>query len=242
MGSFETAYPIFTERIQDFFRARLLASPDVDCILWNGKKDKNGYGLVKLSLGGRQYEWFAHRVSYRINKGEMSPTLQVRHTCDVPACINPDHLLLGTAKDNTNDMLERGGMGMTHLTEDQVREIHEMRGTYREIGKKYGVSASAVSLIKAGTTWKHLGLGAVQINQKNREKESVLEWLRKHLQKDTVWAEVMHIMESLAPDEDRMKVRLRLQEAALLRGQKQSEMFEALRKQWEEEQQSLFRK
>ena len=67
------------------------------------KKDQCGYPVV--TRNGKL--WRGNRYSYTINKGDIPEGLVIRHTCDNPACINPDHLILGTQKDNVKDMLER---------------------------------------------------------------------------------------------------------------------------------------
>ena len=66
-------------------------------------KDSSGYPMI--SRNGTF--WKGHRYSYTLFKGDIPEDLVIRHTCDNPACINPDHLILGTQKDNVQDMLER---------------------------------------------------------------------------------------------------------------------------------------
>jgi hypothetical protein len=75
-----------------------------DCWLFLKGKDKKKYGrfyIGRKSLG-------AHRVSYLIFKGDIDDGLCVCHTCDIPSCVNPDHLWLGTNKDNVNDREIKG--------------------------------------------------------------------------------------------------------------------------------------
>ena len=73
------------------------------CWMWTGAKGKRGYGLV-----GNMYERNAHRVSYNIHIGVIPPSMEICHTCDNPECTNPEHLFLGTRKDNIQDMLSKG--------------------------------------------------------------------------------------------------------------------------------------
>lgn len=74
------------------------------CWNWRGARYRKGYG--RISIDGRQVA--AHRTAYRLAHGEIPDGLVVRHRCDNPPCINPDHLEVGTAADNSRDMVERG--------------------------------------------------------------------------------------------------------------------------------------
>ena len=93
---------------------------------WEHKnKPSNQYGHVKLRHNLKGY--YAHRLSYVLYKGPFDLTLNVLHACDNPICINPDHLYLGTKKENTKDMTTRhrgAGSHGTQLTEDEVAFIH----------------------------------------------------------------------------------------------------------------------
>lgn len=73
------------------------------CIVYEGSKDKDGYGKTKV--GGRYVR--VHRLSWEHEFGPIPEGLWVLHHCDNPPCINPDHLFLGTAKDNAEDCLSK---------------------------------------------------------------------------------------------------------------------------------------
>lgn len=90
----------------DAERARFMKKVRVTstCWLWTGSTAGTGYG--RFSFRGRK-NW-AHRASYRIFKGDFPDELWVLHHCDVPACVNPDHLFLGVPKDNTQDSIRKG--------------------------------------------------------------------------------------------------------------------------------------
>ena len=75
-----------------------------DCWEWKGWKDKDGYG--GLSYKGVTYK--AHRVSYELYSGIAPGDKCVCHSCDNPSCVNPDHLWLGTQKENVHDMIAKG--------------------------------------------------------------------------------------------------------------------------------------
>ena len=87
------------------FMARVQASEG--CWLWSGAPDSGGYG--RMSIEGKQTR--THVLSYLLHNGEIPEGMLVRHTCDVPLCVRPDHLILGTPKDNAQDMVERGRHG-----------------------------------------------------------------------------------------------------------------------------------
>ena|ERR1035437_3059531 len=74
------------------------------CWTWNKSKNSKGYGLVWFGLK----PYLAHRLSYVMNYGAIPDKLLVCHRCDNPSCVRPDHLFLGTHKDNTRDMIAKG--------------------------------------------------------------------------------------------------------------------------------------
>ena len=77
-----------------------------DCLIWTGPATKDGYGVMTI---GRKKQYRVHRIAYEIANGEeIPPGLLVCHRCDTPLCVNPDHLFLGTARDNMRDMIAKG--------------------------------------------------------------------------------------------------------------------------------------
>jgi hypothetical protein len=89
----------------------------------------------------------------------------VCHKCDNPACINPEHLFLGSKSDNSADMVSKNRSafgdrnGKAKLTEEQAREVLSLRGTgesLRKVAQRFGVTAKAIHFIWQGVHWKHL--------------------------------------------------------------------------------------
>jgi len=96
----------------------IVAGLEDSCHIWIGYRFPNGYG--NFMAFGEQY---AHRVAYRLYNGDISKGLHVRHICDNPGCVNPGHLILGTAKDNMADRDSRGRNG--HANKTHCKHGHE---------------------------------------------------------------------------------------------------------------------
>ena len=103
-----------------------------DCWEWVAQRDKDGYGQLRVGTvkeGNRTYAK-AHRFSYYLAFGEFDPLLKVCHKCDNPSCVRPDHLFLGTQKENIADCIQKKRFARgkdkpltIKLTEKQVIEI-----------------------------------------------------------------------------------------------------------------------
>lgn len=141
--------------------------PNSGCWLWLQALSNRGYGKVGVATGctGSRTE-SAHRGAYRKAKGPIPPGLFVLHRCDTPSCVNPDHLFLGTHKDNMDDMKRKGrsntlrfigeNHGRSKLTENQVIEIRSSTDTNVALSKKYKVAKTTISEIRRFVRWKHL--------------------------------------------------------------------------------------
>lgn len=128
------------------------------CWEWQAYKNHNGYG--EFSYGGRAR--LASRVAYELSKRKFDPKLKVLHTCDNPACVNPQHLFLGTQQDNLKDMRDKGRdargetQGMSKLTEADVIAIRASTGLHRDVAAQYGIHEDHIGRIKARRRWAHL--------------------------------------------------------------------------------------
>lgn len=138
-----------------------------DCIEFTRAKCPQGYGRVWY----KNKIWLSHRLSYRLSFGKFDEALFVCHHCDNPACINPDHLFLGTNRDNLDDMLRKGRsqkcQGELHsqrkLTEEEIVSIRKDERIYRLIAAEYGIAEAYVSRIKSKQTWPHVESESVKI-------------------------------------------------------------------------------
>lgn len=127
----------------------------------------------------------AHRFSYETYVGEIPDALGfhgtcVLHRCDNPRCVRPDHLFLGTNKDNVHDMDRKGRRvnaqvrGSKHhaavLTEERVRlivDLHRTRGISQvQLSRDFGVCKATVNHIFTGRLWRHLGLANTHRNER----------------------------------------------------------------------------
>lgn len=136
---------------------------DVPCVLWDKHTERSGYG--RATRRGKKY--LAHRVAWEDANGPIPPGLYVCHKCDVPNCVEPRHLFLGTHQDNMTDKANkgRGVAGDKHpnsrLTEAQVVEIRVRAaaggwGTQAKLAREMGVSRPQISHIVHGKAWQHV--------------------------------------------------------------------------------------
>ena len=91
-------------RLMDRIERMSVPEPNSGCWLWMGMLDKSGYGKTCYGSGKTLS---ASRLSYIVYKEDPREQV-VRHTCDVRSCVNPDHLLVGSVRDNVHDTFNRG--------------------------------------------------------------------------------------------------------------------------------------
>lgn len=134
------------------------------------------FGHGQMRVNGRTQ--LVHRFSWKLHFGTIPDGLCVCHHCDIPACVRPDHLFLGTPADNIADAAKKGRMrnggielacrgekhGNSRLTETQVLEILDLRNrgySYQEIANHYGLLSQSIGEICRGETWAHIARPAV---------------------------------------------------------------------------------
>jgi hypothetical protein len=160
--------PLLTAKIVTRFWQKVDRGDPRKCWVWLGtkKKGRGAYGHFKIL----SYTTVtASRLAYAIAYGEEPGELMVLHNCDNPECCNPSHLYLGTGKDNSRDMLERGrasngyrkgsSNGANKLTARDVYTVIRCirRGQNNvQIGKRFGVNHGTISAIRLGKSWGHL--------------------------------------------------------------------------------------
>jgi hypothetical protein len=141
--------------------------PDGDCWEWTHQTNEKGYGIVRIW----ERPIKVHRLFFEIFYEHPPDNLMVLHTCDNRKCCNPEHLKLGTAEDNTKDMLSKGREARgkerypdrdgtsnpaAKLNWDKVYEIREKSKAGRSghsLAKEYGVSNCAIYRIIKNKGW-----------------------------------------------------------------------------------------
>ena len=146
------------------FWAKVNRAGDEDCWEWTASRSSVGYGKIRID----DKMVLAHRWSYERYRGEIPDGMFVCHHCDNRACVNPNHLFLGTPADNMADRDIKGRQaeqkgefnGYAKLSNSDVIAIKARLAaggeTHKAIAADYGMSRQAIGFINTGTTWSHL--------------------------------------------------------------------------------------
>ncbi|PGL88562.1 HNH endonuclease [Bacillus thuringiensis] len=136
---------------------------DNGCFICTSHKQNNNTGHIRLRYNKRRV--LAHRFVYEQCFGDVPDDLVVRHKCDTPQCINPEHLEIGTTLDNIRDRVKRGRsaigemQGKSKLKEVDIVHIRQMYDwglTGQDISKLYGVSDSTIYGVLNKKYWRHV--------------------------------------------------------------------------------------
>lgn len=132
-----------------------------NCIITTLAKNKDGYG--KTTHKGKDV--LAHRLAWIKAFGEIPSGMFVCHHCDNPACVNIDHLFLGTPADNMKDRDKKGrnargeNIGISKLSPATVQKIRMLvsgGASQSKVAKEFGVCQATISNIARRFTWRHI--------------------------------------------------------------------------------------
>lgn len=142
------------------------------CWEWTGYKSNNGYGKLQINDAPEG----AHRISFRIHKGEINPGNFVCHSCDNPGCVNPKHLWQGTSAENSKDMVNKGRSYTGPKTEAAKLKIklwHTGRTLSKETRAKISASKkgnnNCIGRIMSPETRAKIGAANRKIRQLKKE-------------------------------------------------------------------------
>lgn len=131
-------------------------TPENECLLWTKCLNTDGY--PRANVNG-DVNTKVHRLVWELYNGKSAAGLVVRHKCDNPRCINPEHLELGTSADNNRDRDLRGRHGWAKVTREQVEDIRQQRkdgASAKQLAEKYNMSVRNMYSLLSKHHWKHV--------------------------------------------------------------------------------------
>ncbi len=156
--------PEISESLADHFWGKVDIRTPEECWLWKAGAFNRGYGAFAIGYS----QWPASRIAFVLQYGAWAipGNIFVLHRCDNPLCCNPDHLFIGTAKENAEDCVgkDRSARGERHtlakLSEEKVITIRSLikngEAKPMELARRYGVDIALISRVVRRKSWAHV--------------------------------------------------------------------------------------
>lgn len=152
------------KEIEDKFWGKVKITSEEDCWEWQSYCGKDGYARVQFRVNGNKLHERGHRVSTCLElKRDIEDTEVVRHSCDNPPCVNPNHLKVGNHYENVMDRVKRGRSatgeenGKSQLTRKQVSRVYDsFQAFVKEKAENLGVDEKTIRCICNEKTWKNV--------------------------------------------------------------------------------------
>lgn len=159
--------PQLSESILDRFLSKIAYTANINnCWDWMGGISRGGYGNFGVRINNATKNIICTRLSYFIHNNKDPYGFAVLHKCDNRKCVNPNHLYLGSNKDNSEDMVQKNRQasgvnnGSSKLSEQQVIEIRKeyvfRTVSFQKLANKFNLAKATVKSIIKRETWKHI--------------------------------------------------------------------------------------
>ena len=136
------------------------------CWEWQGYKDRDGYGQMGFENKNR----LVHRLAYMLYNQCTEEDIKgkvIMHLCDNPSCVNPEHLQIGTQKDNIQDCIQKGRRAnrkgeqnpnakLTEYQAQKIRELYQLGISQEELAKMFNVARRTIYNVRKNISWSHV--------------------------------------------------------------------------------------
>ena len=149
------------------FKSNISKDPVTGCWNWKSTLNRLGYGVFVAGnrTKGTYFRKSAHRTAWMMRYGPVPEGKNLLHSCNNPACVNTDHLRIGTHKQNMEDRKAAGNylQGSKHFnskyTEELARSVYAAEGAEHAVARRFGVPRDWVNRVRSGRGWKHISGG-----------------------------------------------------------------------------------